>query len=601
MAVVAGLVVSTGIDPMPAIAAEKLTIQLGPIQQSVTVAELEAFAKTGEPPARLRPYSPIFNDDLRLALTSPVQLDPSVSDNLVEDLLQSSSGERFLELLEMAIPDSQPQQFEDALKMAARQPRGLSLLGFLQAFPAEEVTVDASSAIALASQFNLPRWQSHALDSILERELTVETEPFYAAFDPSAAGFETVRQQTLTFRDRARDRTIPVDLYWSRWSSGPLVIISHGFGADRHFLDYLAQHLASHGLTVAALEHPGSNVTWLTGITLGEAGSKLSDILPSTEFVDRPQDISFLLDEFERLNQYSSVLGGKLNTRQVTVIGHSLGGSTALALAGAQMNLPHLREFCEGRSLMGLSPADWLQCSAADLPDRDYDLRDRRVTQVMAMSPVMGRIFDAEGLSQVKVPLVIVSSSQDAITPSVSQQMLPFMAFEQDNAFLLTAIGATHLSVGDPANLNEAITQNMILQERRRDETEALRRMLKGFSLAFVKQQTPEASLYEPFLSPAYVQSWSMETVRLRLNPDIPPALRNWLNTAAVPLEQVVAASMPKGKPSKDTAYTVSVGVLTHAVLLVLFIPPSQLALTAVQFLRQKKRPERNKRRKYIL
>jgi len=601
IALLAGLVVVPCVNSRSAIAAERLKIKLGPIQQSVTVVELETFVKTGEPPSRLRPYTPLFNNDLRLALTRHVQLDPSVSDNLVDDLLQSSSGARILELLEMAIPDSQPEQFETALKLAARQPGGLSLLGFLQAYPADEVTVDASSAIALASQLNLPRWQSHALNSILERELAVETEPFYGSFDPSAEGFETVRQQTLTFRDRERDRSIPVDLYWSRWSSGPLVIISHGFGADRHFLNYIAHHLASHGITVAALEHPGSNVAWLAGITLGEDGSKLSDIMPATEFVDRPQDISFLLDEFERLNQYSSVLGDKLNTRQVTVIGHSLGGFTALALAGAQMNLPHLRQFCEGRSLMGLSPADWLQCSAVDLPDQEYDLRDRRVTQVMAMSPVMGRIFDAESLGQIDVPLIIVSSSQDSITPSVSQQLLPFMALEQDNALLLTAIGATHLSTGDPANLNEALTQNIFLRERRRDETESLRRMLQGFSLSFVKQQTPEASLYQPFLSSAYVQSWSTETLQLRLNSQVPPALRNWLHTAAVPLEQVVAATMPKRKASQDTAYTASIRAFSYAVPLVLFMPPSQLAIAAVQFLRRKKRPERLKRKKYIL
>lgn len=585
-----------------ATAAERLTIRMGPIQQSITAEELETFAFTGELPSRLRPYSPLFNNDLRLALTSHVQIDPSVSDNLVEDLLQSSSGERFLELLEMAIPDSHPEQFETALKRAARQPQGLSLLGFLEAFPAEEMTVDAVSAIALASQLNLPRWQSHALNSILERELTVETEPFYGSFDPSAPGFEQVRQQTLTFRDRERDRSIPVDLYWSRWSSGPLVIISHGFGADRRFLNYMANHLASHGLTVAALEHPGSNVTWLTGITLGEDGSKLSDILPATEFVERPKDISFLLDEFERLNRYSSVLGGKLNTDQVTVIGHSLGGFTALALAGAQMNLSHLRQFCEGRSLMSLSPADWLQCSAVDLPNQSYDLRDRRVTQVMAMSPVMGRIFDAEGLNQADVPLIVVSSSQDSITPSVSQQLLPFTAFEQrEDVLLLTAIGATHLSTGDPANLNEAVTQNIFLRERRRDETEAMRRMLKGLSLAFIKQQTPEADLYAPFLSAAYVQSWSTEAVQLRLNPDVPPALRNWLNTAAVPLEQVIAASMPKRKSIQNATYTTSVRILTQAVPLVLFIPPSQVFLVAVRFLNQTKRRNRSKRKRYLL
>lgn len=574
---------------LPASGAETLKVKLGPVEQSVTIHDLETFARTGDIPPSLRLYAPLLHEDIRLALTSHVQLDPAVSDNLVDDLLQSSSGQRFLELLELAIPESEPQQFQEALKSAVRQPGGLSLLGFFRAFPTDTITVDASSAIALASQLNLPHWQSHALNSILERELTVEETPFYAPFDPSTSGHERVRQQTLTFRDRDRSRSIPVDLYWSRWSSGPLVVVSHGFGADRRFLNYLAIHLASHGLTVAALEHPGSNVAWLTGITLGESGSgRLSDILPATEFIDRPRDIRFLLDEFERLNRYSSVLGGKLNTHEVTVIGHSLGGYTALALAGAQINLPHLREFCAGRSLVELSPADWLQCSAVDLPDQDYRLRDRRVTQIIAISPVMGRIFDAEGLNAIEVPTIITSSSQDSITPLVSQQLLPFATMQGDHRSLLTAIGATHLSMGDPANLNEALTHNLFLRERQRDETEAMRRMMKGLTLAFIKQQTPEAELYAPFLSSAYVQSWSTDTVQLRLNTEVPQNLQSWVKMAAVPLEQVVSATLPKSrKKGENSVYAASIRTLTRSLPLVLLIPPSSLSVAALQFLRR--------------
>ncbi len=588
----------------PAIAAERLVIRLGPIEQSVNVEDLSEFAATGEIPPSLHLYRLFLTREARYALSNRIYLDPTVSDHLVDDLLRSSSGKRVLELLDIAAPEHIPGQFEVALKAAARQGKGISLVSFLRAFPAKTLTIDASSAIALASQFNLPHWQRHTLNGILEREMTIETEqtdPFFTTFDPSAQGHESVRSQTLMFRDRARRRSIPVDLYWSRWTTGPLVIISHGFGADRRFLNYMATHLASHGITVASLEHSGSNVAWLTGLTLGEPRhGRLSDILPATEFVDRPRDISFLLDELRRLNKYSSVLGGKLNTENVTVIGHSLGGYTALAAAGAEMNLEALREFCGGRSFMELSPADWLQCSAVDLPDQEYNLRDRRVKQVIAMSPVMGRIFDAEGLSKINIPTLITSASQDSITPAVHQQILPFRAFAEaeDPTLhrLLVAIGATHLSMGDPENLNAALTQSIFLRERSWEDTETMRRMMKGVSLAFVKQQTPEADLYAPFLSVDYVQSWSTSDVQLRMNNQISESLENWLQIATVPLERVVSATVPKNSEKASNSTPVAtIRNLLQVLPLVLLIPPSSLSVSVLNYL--KKSTQRKRQR----
>lgn len=572
------------------LAAERVTLQFGPIEQPIAVSDLEKFAETGEISARLRLLAPLLTPDLQRALRSRIQLDPDVSDRLVEDLLLSTAGDRLMETLELAIPDGHPADIQLALNQAAHEPGGLSLLGFLRAFPQDDITLDATSAIALASQLNLPYWQSHVLRSALERDLTLETKPFQAPFDPTAPGYAKVRQQTLTFQDRERYRNIPVDLYWSRWGQGPLVVISHGFGADRRFLSYLAQHLASHGLTVAALEHPGSNVAWLAGITIGSSGSgRLSDILPSTEFVDRPKDISFLLNELERLNRYSSILAGKLDTQHVTVVGHSLGGYTALALAGAKLDIPALRQFCHGRSLVELSPADWLQCTATDLSEDQPSFRDPRVSRIIALNPVMGRIFGESGLTHVAVPSLILSATEDPITPSISQQMLPFAQFQQPDQMLITAIGGTHLSAGDPANLNHALTQSMFLQERRRDETDAMRHMLKGVSLAFAKQTTAEADLYERFLTPDYVQAWSTESIKLRLNDEIPPSLRDWLQMAAGPLEQVVSAPLPKQeRKHSDGAFTASVYFLAHTLPLVLFMPPLATPLAVSRFFQRR-------------
>lgn len=447
----------------PALAADRLTVRVGPFRQAVAIADLENFADTGTLPPTLEPYSTLLNDDVQLALSSRMRLDPGVADKLVDELIQSSAGERLLNVLQMIIPGSTGDELKATLIEAAKEPTGLSVIGFLKAYPKTNLTVDVVSAVTLASQMNLPYWKSQALSSILERELTVPSvqAPIDADFDPTESGFQWVRQRTLILRDYDRDRVIPVELYWSRRTKGPLIVISHGFGADRRFLGYLAHHLASYGFTVAALEHPGSNVARLAELASGAAQTGTpGEILPATEFIDRPTDVSFLLDQLERINRYSLTMRGRFNTKQVTVIGHSLGGYTAFALAGARLNPVGIKAYCAGLGSTGLSPADWLECTAADLPNQQPDLKDPRIAQIIAFNPVMGHLFDDKSLSQIKVPTLVLAGTDDAIIPAVSQQLLPFNSLTTEK-YLLTAIGGTHLSVGDPSNLNYALTSTL--------------------------------------------------------------------------------------------------------------------------------------------
>lgn len=574
---------------VPVQAAERVTVRLGLLKQTLAITDLEQFADTGEVPPALQLYAPLLNDTVQYTLKSRLQLDPSIGDKLVEDLLHSSAGERFLNTLQVAIPDASAAQVQVALMQAAKHPDGISLLGLLRAFPKQTVTVDAAAAIALVSQLNLPYWQSQALSSILNRELTVASDPVAADFDPTKTGQAWVWKQTMVLKDYERDRTIPVDLYWSRRTQGPLVVISHGFGADRRFLGYLAYHLASYGLTVVALEHPASNVAWLTSNPMPSRTQPKSNILPASEFIDRPRDVSFVLDRLSRLNQFSNTLQGKFNTNEVTVIGHSLGGYTALALAGANLSLDYLRQFCNDPNPVIFSPADLLQCNAADLKDSQSQLRDARVMQTILLNPVIGRLFDQKSLAQVKVPTLMLTGTDDSITPAVSQQFLPFTQL-QATKYLLTAIGGTHLSVGDPSNLNHVVTQSIFVRERSEQETEPLRQLLKGVSLAFIKQRTPDADRYRVFLTPAYAQSFSTAQVKLRLNSKLPPNFAKRLKIAALPMEQLIASTLAKGKTDAQGACYAQLQCTLGSLPLVMFILPGGLPLAANQIFKWRRR-----------
>ncbi|MEA5594595.1 alpha/beta hydrolase [Rivularia sp. UHCC 0363] len=508
-------------------AAQTVTIRLGPFEQSVAIADLEEFAKTGKLPTSLQGFSAFLPSGMQELLQRRLSINPQAAANLTQELQKTSWGRQLITSLTAALPGSSIESVEGALSLALRQVNGLSVVGFLRAYPQTNVTVDATKAIGLAVELNPNRLQSQALGSLLARELFVnnQTESYKSNFNPATIGKEVVEQQTITLRDPKRNRSITVDIYASevKQPQQPLVVISHGFGANRKYLAYLARHLASYGVSVAAIEHPGSN-----SIAINQARntSDLKNLLNPNEFIDRPKDITFLLDELTKLNNQPGKLQGKLNTQQVSVIGHSLGGYTALAIVGGEVNIGQLKRFCNNSLNIANAPGDWLECAAATLPENKLQLRDERVKSAIALNPMAGKLFGDKGLSQINKPVLILTGTEDALTPALKHQIQPFNQLGGQK-YLLTAIGGTHLSISDEAYaVNSATT---IIKERRGIEARPLRELLKGVSVAFVKQLAPEAKNYQPFLTSAYAQSFSTSQIKLRLNSQLPASIKPWL------------------------------------------------------------------------
>ncbi len=503
----------------PAIAAERVTLKLGVFESAIAISELEQFAKTGKLPPALELYSAFLTPQVREVLNSRLQVDPKQADKYIAEVSSSPYGKQLLKYLGVAIPDLTLPQLQAAVTLAAQQANGVSVVSLIKAYPQENIVIDASSAIALAVEFNPSYLQSQAVGSSLADKLAVTSSTaFKPTFDPATLGKATVKEQTIVFQDRKRDRNIPVDIYYPQQNSllsalrpKPLVVISPGLGANRQFFSYLARHLASHGLTVAALEHPDRPTRNIS-----------NSLLPATEFINRPKDISFLLDELSKLNQQPGIFQGKLNTENVSIIGHSLGGYTALALAGGELNLQQLRQFCKNASPLAQAPADWLQCGAANLIDSKLELQDKRVKNAIALNPVIGQLFGENGLNKVGIPVLILASTEDAITPVLNHQLRPFNQLGTEK-YLITAIGGTHLSVGNPNS--QAISDTVVIKELRGVEAQPLRQLISGVSLAFINQLTPDAKLYQPFLTPAYAQSLSTPNLSLRLSTELPESV----------------------------------------------------------------------------
>lgn len=519
------------IAPLHSTAAERVVIKAGPLRQSIELNDLETFAQTGEVPENLRLYSRFLSPSIQQTLQQQLALDPQMSDRIIDDVMRSANGELLLSTLSQIAPNLTMPELQSAIRLAASQASGLSILGILRAVPQETLEVDISAAIALVSQLNFSNLESRSLSGLLAQELRDENvAPLPNDLDPAKMGTAEFSQRTVSFRDLERDRVIPVEMYWTDANDGPLVVLSHGFGADRHFLDYMAKHLASHGLTVVSVEHPGSNLQALVDMPVDpELAEEPSRLLPAEEFLHRPRDVSFVLDRLVRLDQGSSFYHGVFNTDNVTMIGHSLGGYTGLALAGAKLDLRSLESFCENIQPLGVSPADWLQCAAVDLEEQQADLSDDRIQQVVAMNALTGQLFGESGLSEITVPTMLLTGTKDSVTPTLDQHLGAFTQLSGEK-HLLAVIGGTHLSVGDPGNVNPALSDLPFMSELRVEETANLRQVLKGVSLSFVQQRMADAELYEPFLSSAYVQSFSTETLPLRLVEELPDSVTSWLN-----------------------------------------------------------------------
>jgi len=95
----------------------------------------------------------------------------------------------------------------------------------------------------------------------------------------------------------------------------PLIIYAHGIGSQRDFDLRIPVEFTKRGFYVAAIDYQGH----------GESGGNINKMDSSTNVPALAQDCSKLLDKLETLSFYANV-----NTSQVGLIGHSLGGMVVL-------------------------------------------------------------------------------------------------------------------------------------------------------------------------------------------------------------------------------------------------------------------------------
>jgi len=186
-------------------------------------------------------------------------------------------------------------------------------------------------------------------------------------YDPFLRGPFPVGVQTLEAFDSARNRLFPCEIWYPATAKNasedlapetqdvftlrgakrrqaavrnaeaqpglyPLILFSHSSGAGRRSATFLCTHLASYGYVVAGLDH--SEVV-VTELGRKESESDQQRVARWEQVIaGRVPDVRFLLDQLLSSGAWESE--ARLDATQIGIVGHSLGGWTALAAPDAE-------------------------------------------------------------------------------------------------------------------------------------------------------------------------------------------------------------------------------------------------------------------------
>lgn len=228
----------------------------------------------------------------------------------------------------------------------------------------------------------------------------------------------------------------------------PVVVFSHGYALNPEWYGELIEHFASHGFVVLAAEHIEHD--WFEALYAA---------------IDRPVDITATLDFAERLTAADGDWAGALDLDAVALVGHSFGGYTALAMAGAQFDTPAIAAHCDALDPMDpkaflCAPFAGREAEMAEhagletVPDSLWPtMRDERIRAIIPISSDAW-FFGEVGLAGVDIPVMAIGGTEDFGAPWDWSTLPAFEHTQSAERVLVGFEGGSHfLSVNVCADL----------------------------------------------------------------------------------------------------------------------------------------------------
>ena len=198
----------------------------------------------------------------------------------------------------------------------------------------------------------------------------------------TAAGPHEVLIKSMQLPFPALDKDLPLRIAFPEDGGPfPVIVFSHGNGSSKDHYSAYADHWASHGYVVIQPTHMDS--TSLGGSMRNMNYAKMMAISDS-----RRRDMRFIVDSLTQLEQQIPGLAGKIDPERLVAAGHSMGGATALRLAG----------------LVFIDPQD----------DSETDYRDERFDALLLVSdPGNNRLMPDAPWKAVAIPTFIATGTND--------------------------------------------------------------------------------------------------------------------------------------------------------------------------------------------
>lgn len=176
----------------------------------------------------------------------------------------------------------------------------------------------------------------------------------------------------------------------------PLVVLSHGMYGNARNQAWLAAELTAAGYIVAAIDHPGTSTF-------------LRDPDDARELWERPQDITRTIDHLLA----EDVLGTQVDPERIYMAGHSLGGLTAVMLAGARYDPERIDGFCADSAddlVCGILAMWEVARTDADREIIAQDWSNPRLAGIAVFDLGGTQAFAPESFADVEVPMLVIGA-----------------------------------------------------------------------------------------------------------------------------------------------------------------------------------------------